>query len=150
MKKKSFSIKNRIFALCTMLALVFTSFNLFAQTQAPTNTISRSACLSGYIGCSNVLVSLKLMGPGVTVPISKTYTYQAGTSSYEYSATLSQIKVTIGTLTHTGAYNLPSTIGDQVVIPSTDGLTGGGRAYTISITKIASRQFTLAVSEISL
>jgi hypothetical protein len=74
---------------------------------------------------------------------TKTFT---SSSTHTYSTANTKIKVTIGTLVSTGTYYLPTTVGDQTIIPSTDGIL----PYTVFIKKTGTQQFTLEVSTISL
>ncbi len=145
MKKKSFS-------LFAALLLCATSSSLFAQKigiEGPieievVNTVTRKACLTGYQGCATVPVTLQLSG---IFTYSQVFTNTTPSVSKTFHADGNKIKVSIGTLSSTGTYTLPTIIGDATVIPATDGLTGGGHGYTVFITKTADRQFTLAVSD---
>ncbi len=149
-------MKKKLFSFFAMLALGTASTGSFAQVLTDPieavpvikNTITRNACLTGYQGCSGATVTLRLSSS--LIGSSQVYTNTSTSISKEFPATDKKIKVTIGTLTNAGAYTLPTAVGDQVVIPSTDGLTGGGRAYTVIITKTADKQFSLGIAEISL
>ncbi|PSK86946.1 hypothetical protein [Taibaiella chishuiensis] len=109
------------------------------------NTITRTACLPGFAGCSNDDINIRL-STAVGIGAS-TETFSAN-DLHTYPINQTRIKVTkTGTgIASTGTYSLPAAIGDQVVIPSTDGIL----PYTVIITKTAAGQFKLQVSNLSL
>lgn len=119
----------------------------FGQT-APVSKykVTRNACLPGYSGCFNGAVTLKLHSGSTPFDLGGTYTFSGITETHEYPTYGSKIVVTIGSLTSTGIYNLPTVIGDQVII--TSGLDDGvHHAYTVSITKTADREFVFGIGD---
>lgn len=137
----------KLTALLTLLCMLLLGSSAYSQglgdpVPVQLNTITRTPCLLGYVGCSNTSVDLTLssssLGFGISKPISS-----SSTTTYPIYNT--KIKVTFGGLTSTGSYTLPTVTGDQVVIPSTDGIA----PFTVIITKTGIRQFKLEVASIS-
>jgi hypothetical protein len=137
--------KIKLMSLLTVLCLLFGNI-VYSQGDPqplPQNTITRVLCPAGFLGCTNDAIDLKLSSSF----ISSTGTF-TGSSTHTYATLQTKIKITItGTsLTSTGTYYLPTTVGDQTIIPSTDGIL----PYTVFIKKTGTQQFTLEVSKISL
>jgi hypothetical protein len=138
-------MKNKIMSLLTILCIAFSSA-LYAAPPASYNKVKRNTCLAGYSGCATVPVTLTLSntGSGISRVIDHP---DAGEN---FSAYNNIIKVTISGHSSSETYYLPTAIGDEVVIPATDGLTFGGHGYTVSIRKTAAKEFVLAVSDLVL
>ncbi|KAA5533273.1 hypothetical protein F0919_12050 [Taibaiella lutea] len=134
--------KMKLLSLLTavLIALGYISSNaLPPEPSGGKNTITRNACLPGYIGCSGATVILKLTGSG-----SGINSYEATTESYKYYAAYTKITVTVAGYTSTLPYYLPTAVGESTII----NLGGDGEGvgpYTVGIYKNADKQFTLSV-----
>ncbi|MBL7711722.1 MAG: hypothetical protein JNL13_04635 [Chitinophagaceae bacterium] len=143
-------MKIRILSLLTLLCILFHSA-ASAQFVTP-NVVKRNACLPGLTGCATVKVALELSASGfASYGFVTTHDINhpelAGKS---YSTLYTKIKVTISGRSTSGAYFLPTTIGDQVIIPATDNLTFGGNSYNVFIKKTGYNEFYLSVSNSNL
>jgi hypothetical protein len=140
--------KMKLTILLTLVCLLFFSSGVYSQgigdpLPVQVNTITRPLCLSGFSGCSSTAVDIKLSsasGIGSTKTI-----YENDSKTYPSFDTRIKVTITGTALTSTGLYTLPAVIGDQVVIPSTDGIT----PLTVIITKTGTRQFKLEVANFS-
>lgn len=133
----------KLMLLMAFFSLGFASLSSAQTLPAPTITITRNVCLPGYSGCYNGAVTLKL---SATIG-NETHTFPAATNlSQGYLRGNNKITVTIGGLTSTGTYTLPTVIGDQVII--TSGLDDGAHhAYTVGITKTGTSDFVLTIGD---
>ncbi len=111
----------------------------------PQNTVTRVPCQSGFLGCSNDNIYLTLKPSGQFGGVKALFT-SSTSQGFPNSNTRIIISIPGTSQTSVGTYYLPTTIGDQTVIPSTDGIL----PYTVFIKKTGNQQFTLEVSEISL
>jgi len=139
-------MKIRILSLLTLVCIMLSALG-FAAPHATYNKVKRSACLAGYSGCATVPVTLTLISSG-SASVSKVIDHPDAGESYLVAYT--KIKVTIGGRSSSGTYYLPTAVGDQVIIPATDGLTFGGNSYNVYIKKTADKEFSLSVSNSNL
>lgn len=126
-------------ASLTFICLLLLGSNAYSQVPPALNTITRTQCLSEFSGCSDMTVQIRLSSAAIG-STQQTFTKN---DFYTFPINQTRIKVTIGTLTSTGLYTLPTGIGDQVLISGTDGIA----PYSVLITKTAGGQFKLEVSD---
>ena len=140
--------KMKLAALLSLVCLLFFGSRAYSQgigdpVPVQVNTITRPLCLSGFLGCSSTAVDIKLSsasGIGSTKTI-----YENDAKTYPTFDTRIKVTITGTALTSSGLYTLPAAIGEQVVIPSTDGIA----PFTAIITKTGTRQFKLEVANYS-
>lgn len=132
----------KLTVLLTVLFMSLFSFGAYSQAQpVETNTLFRKPCLAGFEGCTNEPVDIRLS----TGSFGATRTFTM-TSAHAFPIFDRKIKVITPGGSSTGTYLLPSVIGDQIVIPSTDGIL----PYTVFIQKTATGLFKVSVSKFSL
>jgi hypothetical protein len=131
--------KMKLTALFALLCVLLFGNSAYSQPPGARNTITRTQCLSGLSGCSDDTIILKLS----SAAIGSTQATFTKNDIQTYPINETRIKVIIGTLSSTGTYTLPTTVGGQVSVNATDGIS----PYSVLITKTADGQFKLEVSD---
>lgn len=128
---------------CT--SLVFAQITTGPSITAPVskNTVKRTTCLPGYIGCSPVVVKLSLSGNSGIFTLMQTRDIDYPEVGETYDTYMTKINVKIGSNSSTGTYYLPTAIGETVAIAG----DGGLGVYNVYIKKTAAREFYLEVSD---
>lgn len=133
--------KNRLMTLMTSVLLVagFTTIHAqIGEVPAPTATLTRYACLPGYLGCvpDQVTISVSANTNGLG---STTQTFGA-TTSLSFSSFQKYIKVN-----GSAYFALPTASNPTLIINSTDGIY----PYTVTVSLTSTRVYTIGVARIS-